>query len=144
MSSTLKGVGPDSPVISNEAGGRQSHVPYDLTLVDWPAILAMSEVLLAATKPPKNYPRGNWRKIPVADHVNHAMVHYAAYLSGDTSDDHLTHALCRAMFAVALAPQSVAVDDPGSSCPVSPGATLAGTLDDRVLAGLPRCRGCRE
>ena len=48
------------------------------------------------------YGDNNWRKIPIADHINHALTHQMAYLAGDTSDDHLAHAACRALFALDL------------------------------------------
>jgi hypothetical protein len=41
----------------------------------------------------------NYTKIPPEDHANHAIQHLYAYLAGDTSDDHLGHAIVRAMFA---------------------------------------------
>lgn len=41
----------------------------------------------------------NYTKIPVEEHINHAIQHLYAYLAGDTSDDHLGHAIVRAMFA---------------------------------------------
>ena len=41
----------------------------------------------------------NYTKIPADEHINHAIQHLYAYLAGDTSDDHLGHALVRTMFA---------------------------------------------
>jgi hypothetical protein len=45
------------------------------------------------------YGENNWRGIPVSDHLNHALIHIYAYLSGDTQDNHLGHAACRMMMA---------------------------------------------
>lgn len=55
-------------------------------------------------------------------HINKALVHFYRWLSGDRSEDHLGHALCRAMFAVeldALAEEATAVkaDDVVVSAP---------------------------
>ena len=36
---------------------------------------------------------------PSEEHVNHAVQHLFAYLAGGESDDHLDHAILRAMFA---------------------------------------------
>ena len=41
----------------------------------------------------------NYKKIPPEEHVNHAIQHLFVYLAGDESDDHLSHAILRAMFA---------------------------------------------
>ena len=41
----------------------------------------------------------NYTKIPPDEHINHCIQHLFAYLAGDTSDDHLGHAIVRAMFA---------------------------------------------
>lgn len=45
----------------------------------------------------------NYTKIPSADHINHAVQHLFACLAGDTSDDHLGHAIVRCMFAYEVA-----------------------------------------
>ena len=47
------------------------------------------------------YEPNNWRLIPQESHINHALVHLIAFLSGDTQDDHIDHALCRLMMAYA-------------------------------------------
>nr|DAW90247.1 MAG TPA: hypothetical protein [Bacteriophage sp.] len=41
----------------------------------------------------------NYKRIPPEEHINHAVQHLFAYLAGDESDDHLSHAILRAMFA---------------------------------------------
>jgi hypothetical protein len=96
----IQGIGPDAKIVTNAQGGAQSHVPYRMDLVDGPAQFAMAKVLAEGAK---KYGANNWRNIPVEDHLNHLIIHTYAYLSGDTSDDHLAHAMCRAMFAQAVA-----------------------------------------
>lgn len=99
----LEGVGPDEPITYNERGAGQSDIPYRLDLVDGPALLAMAKVLKEGAD---KYGPNNWRLLDIEDHLNHLIMHAYAYLAGDRSDDHLTHIMCRAMFAegVALAP----------------------------------------
>lgn len=41
-----------------------------------------------------------WLGTPVREHLNRAMVHIFAYFSSDKSEDHLTHAACRLLFAL--------------------------------------------
>jgi hypothetical protein len=95
----IPGMGTDAPTATNTRGGRQSELPYRFDLVDPAAMFALAQVLAAgATK----YGVDNWRQIDTADHLNHALAHIYAYLAGDRQDDHLSHALCRAMFAYAV------------------------------------------
>jgi len=89
-------VSPDAETTINEAGGKQSHVPVRFDLIDAKAMFAMASVLHEGAE---KYGADNWRKISVEDHLNHMIMHAYAYLSGDRSDDHLSHALCRATFA---------------------------------------------
>ncbi len=51
----------------------------------------------------EKYGADNWRNIDVNDHLNHLIIHAYAYLSGDRSDEHLSHVMCRAMMAQAVA-----------------------------------------
>lgn len=96
----IHGVGPDAPTITNAAGGKQSDSPARLDLFPPRAWLAVGGVLKHGAG---KYGENNWHKISVREHINHALVHYAAYLAGDTSDDHLEHAACRAMMALEAA-----------------------------------------
>lgn len=92
-------VSPDAPIETNEKGGMQSHVPVRFDLIDAKALFATAAVLHEGAE---KYAPGNWRLIPVRDHLNHLLMHTYAYLSGDRTDDHLSHAVCRAIFALAL------------------------------------------
>ncbi len=94
----VKCVSPDTEIETNSNGGKQSKSSYGFHLIDTDAILALAEVLQIGAS---RYARDNWRKIPSEEHFNHMMVHYYAWKSGDTSDDHLGHMFCRAMMVYA-------------------------------------------
>ena len=49
----------------------------------------------------ERYEPNNWRLIPQEEHLNHALIHIIAELSGDNQDEHREHALCRLMMALA-------------------------------------------
>lgn len=87
------------PTTTNERGGRQSLIPVRFDLIDGPALFEMAAVLHTGAK---KYGEENWRVIDVKDHLNHLIMHAYAFLSEDDSDDHLSHIMCRAMFAKAV------------------------------------------
>jgi len=93
-------VSPDAPRTTNEHGGSQSHVPVRFDLIDGPALFSMAAVLHEGAE---KYGANNWRLISVEDHLNHLIMHAYAYLSGDRSDGHLSHIMCRSMFAQGVA-----------------------------------------
>jgi Domain of unknown function (DUF5664) len=97
--SAVAGMGPDAATETNEVGAKQSALPYRFDLIDGPALFKMAEVLDAGAR---KYGQDNWRGLPVRDHLNHLIAHAYAWLAGDTSDDHLSHVLCRATFAQAV------------------------------------------
>lgn len=96
MSDLSEIVGPDRPIETNDNGGSQSSVPVRFDLVDGKALFSMAKVLKEGAD---KYGANNWRNIPVEDHLNHLIMHAYAYLAGDRSDEHLSHIMCRAMFA---------------------------------------------
>lgn len=95
--------GKDRPIVVNADGGGQSDIPVRFDLIDGPALFKMAEVLNEGAI---KYGEDNWRKISVRDHLNHLIMHAYAFLAGDDSDEHLSHIMCRAMFA-----QSVDLED---------------------------------
>jgi hypothetical protein len=99
---------PDAPVTTNEKGGSQSDIPVRFDLIDAKAMFEMAKVLDHGAK---KYGANNWRKIDVEDHLNHLLMHTYAYLSGDRTDEHLSHILCRATFALGVALQEDTVAD---------------------------------
>ena len=53
----------------------------------------------------EKYGLNNWRLIPYTDHLDHAITHLWQWQAGDTSDDHLGHALTRLSFSIAMLPE---------------------------------------
>lgn len=98
------GVSPDVPVVENSYGGKQSDTPFAFHLLPVSAVFAAAEVAAyGAKKYGESIGNRNYVKIPSEDHINHAIQHLYAYLAGDTSDDHLGHAIVRCMFAYDVA-----------------------------------------
>lgn len=60
------------------------------------ALITIGKVLQEGAN---KYMPNNWRLIPQEDHLNHALVHYLAYILGDTQDSHVEHCMCRLMMA---------------------------------------------
>lgn len=96
----ISGVGKDEPTEVNEFGGKQSRLDYRFDLIDPKALFAVAKVLKDGHD--KYGSDQNWRVIPIRDHLNHLLAHTYAYLAGDRQDDHLSHAVCRALFALAV------------------------------------------
>lgn len=98
------GLAPDAPVVENQQGGKQSDTPYAFHLLPIDSVFAAAEVAqCGAKKYGESFSDRNYTKIPVEDHINHCIQHLYGYLAGDTSDDHLAHAIVRAMFAYDVA-----------------------------------------
>ncbi len=93
-------VSPDAERTINGKGGSQSHIPVRFDLIDGAALFEMAKVLHEGAV---KYGEDNWRKIDVTDHLNHLIMHAYAYLSGDRTDEHLSHIMCRATFAQGVA-----------------------------------------
>lgn len=92
-------VATDTEITTNDQGGSQSLVKVRFDLIDGPALFEMASVLYDGAE---KYGENNWRKISVSDHLNHLIMHAYAYLADDTTDDHLSHIMCRAMFAMGV------------------------------------------
>lgn len=91
--------GMDRPITVNEKGGGQSEIPVRFDLIDGKALFKMAHVLDEGAK---KHGDNNWRLVDIDDHLNHLIMHAYAYLAGDRSDEHLSHIMCRAMFAQAV------------------------------------------
>ena len=99
MTDISKIAGKNAPIVFNEKGAGQSRVDVRFDLIDGKALFAMANVLHEGAC---KYGANNWRGIPIEDHLNHLIMHAYAYLAGDRSDEHLSHIMCRAMFAQAV------------------------------------------
>ena len=94
--------------VYNDKGAGQSKVHRDWTLIPWNAMAVVEQVL---SKGAEHYGRENWKGIPVPEHVQHLIEH--AIASYQCSDDtlleieHLSHTVCRALFALELLVEEV-------------------------------------
>ena len=87
----------DGDTVTNEHGGKQSHVAARLDLIPHDNELLLGECLgFGAGK----YGEDNWKKIPLEDNLNHALVHIRKYLAGDRVEQHLVNTLARVNFAL--------------------------------------------
>lgn len=89
----------DAPTVTNLAGGKQSQVLRDYTLIPPDAIANVARVMYNGAQ---KYAKDNWRLIPCDDHINHALNHIYLHLAGNTNEDHLAHATTRMLMALEL------------------------------------------
>lgn len=95
---TVSGVGPGAAVVTDAVtGAKQSSVRHRCDLLPPLATLHVAGILHDGSL---KYGDWNWFKIPMSEHINHALIHIFAFLAGDTSDDHLGHAACRMIMAL--------------------------------------------
>lgn len=100
---TEYGLSPDTPTEVTPEGGKQSKLNLALHLLPARAILEVGRILKqGADKYDSPGDDRNWKKIPIEDHLNHALMHIFAYLLNDKQDEHLSHAACRILFALEL------------------------------------------
>lgn len=88
-----------APLSTNLAGGKQSHLTRDYTLVPPDALAQVSRVLKSGLD---KYGKDNWRLIDVNDHLNHCLNHIYLHLANNTQEDHLSHAATRLLMALEL------------------------------------------
>lgn len=101
----LADLGKDAPIVEQANGARSSQSPYFTRGLPPLALLAAARVFKDGAVGHEDDPFGdvtkrNWHKISSDDNFEHAFTHMIAYLSGDTGDQHLEHALARLMMAV--------------------------------------------
>jgi len=95
----INGVGTDAPIVENEKGGKQSDTPARMDLLPPLALIEVGKVLKHGAD---KYGIDNWKLIDARSHLNHVLIHIFAYLAGDSQDDHLSHAACRALMALEM------------------------------------------
>lgn len=92
--------GPEGEVKEMKASGAvQNYVEEAFELVPYPTISAIASTMKEGME---KYGYRNYMGIPKEEHVGRAIRHMYKYLSGDTSEEHLAHAITRLGFAVEM------------------------------------------
>lgn len=87
----------DGRTVTNNQGGKQSFVSARFDCIP-PVVLRLLAQCLGFGA--RKYGDGNWKNIPLHDHLNHAMNHINEWNRGDRSEPHLVNAMARLTFAL--------------------------------------------
>jgi len=98
----------DGQRVTNENVGSQSFLSARFDCIP-PIVLRLLAQCLGFGA--RKYGKDNWKKIPIDDHLSHAMNHINEFRRGDNTEPHLVNAMARITFALSCAVDEKLQDD---------------------------------
>lgn len=89
----------EEQVETKASGAKQNYVEEAFELVPYPVIGAIASTMKEGLE---KYGYQNYYGIPMEEHIGRAIRHMFKHLSGDTSENHLAHAITRLGFAIEM------------------------------------------
>lgn len=96
-----EGLSNNAEIGTNEKGGKQHKRPFKSEALFFKELLKLSALRYEACTV-NGYADENYKLIPKNEHIGRALTHIFAYMAGDRSNDHLTHAACRVLMALEM------------------------------------------
>lgn len=97
----MHGLDDNQKIKVNDNGGKEHERPFRSQALFFKALLAISGVRYDAVVN-KGYEDDNYKKIDKYQHLGRCLTHLFAYMSGDKSNDHLSHAATRLLMALEM------------------------------------------
>ena len=93
----------EGETVTTADGGKHSFTRARYDAIPMQALRVLAECVGFGLR---KYGQDNWKRIPIEEHMGHAMGHLVQWQCGDRSEPHLVNAAARVMFALQLAIES--------------------------------------
>lgn len=85
----------NTPYVCEQATCEKYKAHKTMSLYEVLGEIAKQTVIRTMIEGEKTHPANDWQEVDIIDHICHTSHHENDYIAGDTSEDHIAHALTR-------------------------------------------------